>query len=101
MAQAKRGPHTITTRRALREELESVGSEGFATNDEELAPELVSIAVPVRTENGEVSAAINMAAHTSMISLDALVEELLPQLLTTADQISARLGFRRDDDASR
>lgn len=94
----KRGPNTITTKKALRTELEQVRDEGFAVDDEELAPELLAIAVPVRSESGEVIAAINMAAHTSMISLEELVGALGPHLVATADRISARLGYRRKDE---
>jgi IclR family pca regulon transcriptional regulator len=63
----KRGPNRITNKKSLRTALESVREEGLAVNDEELAPGLLSIAVPVRCESGEVRAALNMAAHTSMI----------------------------------
>jgi IclR family transcriptional regulator, pca regulon regulatory protein len=94
----KRGPNTITSKTALRDELDEVLSEGFATNDEELIPELHSIAVPVRNETREVVAAVNMAAHSSMISLEELVDALGPHLISTADRISARLGYRRDDE---
>jgi IclR family pca regulon transcriptional regulator len=101
MTLAKRGPHTITSRKALRAELENVSGGGFAVNEEELAAGLVSIAVPIRAKNREVVAAINMAAHTSTIQLDGLVDQLLPDLFATADQISARLGFQRDGDLTR
>ncbi|MGH2911357.1 MAG: IclR family transcriptional regulator [Solirubrobacteraceae bacterium] len=94
----RRGPNTITTRLALSAVLERVREEGMAVNDEELAPGLLSIAVPVSNESRETIAAINMAAHTSMISLTDLVDRLLPDLLAGADQISARLGYRRDDE---
>jgi IclR family transcriptional regulator, pca regulon regulatory protein len=94
----KRGPNTITSKKTLRTALESVREEGLAVNDEELAPGLLSIAVPVRCESDEVRAALNMAAHTSMISLEELVEHLAPHLITTADRISARLGYRRPDE---
>jgi IclR family pca regulon transcriptional regulator len=94
----KRGPNTITSKTALRDELEEVLEEGLAVNDEELAPELHSIAAPVRNEAREVIAAVNMAAHTSMIPLGELVGALGPQLVSTADRISARLGYRRDDE---
>ncbi|HEY1687241.1 MAG TPA: IclR family transcriptional regulator [Solirubrobacteraceae bacterium] len=94
----KQGPNSITTKKALRAELEQIRDEGFAVNDEELAPELLAIAVPVRSESGEVIAAINMAAHTSMISLEELVGALGPHLVATADRISARLGYRRKDE---
>jgi IclR family pca regulon transcriptional regulator len=98
MELVKRGPNTITTKKALLAELEHVREEGMAVNDEELTHGLISIAVPVRNESREVFAAINMAAHTDMISLAELVDQLLPHLHTTGDHISARLGYRRDDE---
>lgn len=94
----KRGPNSITAKKALRAELDQVREESFAVNDEELAPELHAIAVPVRGAGGEVIAAINMAAHSSMISLEELVSALGPHLVATADRISARLGYRRSDE---
>jgi IclR family transcriptional regulator, pca regulon regulatory protein len=94
----KRGPNTITSKKALREELEEVHAAGFAVNDEELAPELYTIAAPVRNEARDVVAAVNLAAHSSMISLEEMVDALGPHLVSTADRISARLGYRRDDE---
>ena len=98
MKLTKQGPNTITSKKALLTELDEIQSEGFAVNDEELAPELHSIAAPVRNEAREVVAAVNLAAHTSMISLSELVDALSPHLVSTADRISARLGYRRDDE---
>jgi IclR family pca regulon transcriptional regulator len=95
----KRAPNTITSKKALRDELDEVADAGFAVNDEELAPELHSISAPVRNEAREVVAAVNMAAHSSMISLEELVDALGPHLVSTADRISARLGYRRDDES--
>ena len=95
---AKRGPNTITSKKALRDELDRVHEAGFAVNDEELAPELHAISAPVRDEANEVIAAVNMAAHASMISLERLVDALGPHLVSTADRISARLGYRREDE---
>jgi IclR family transcriptional regulator, pca regulon regulatory protein len=101
MALTRRGPRTITTKKMLLGELQHVREEGYAVNEEELTADLISIAAPIRAESREVVAAINMAAPTSMISKEALVDELLPYLLSIADQISARLGFRRDDETRR
>jgi IclR family transcriptional regulator, pca regulon regulatory protein len=98
MTLTKRGPNTITNKKRLRSELEHVRKEGLAVNDEELAPGLHSISAPVRNDTKEVIAAANMAAHSSMISLDELVNALGPQLVSTADRISAQLGYRRDDE---
>jgi IclR family pca regulon transcriptional regulator len=98
MKLSKRGPNTTTSKKALREELEEIGSAGFAVNDQELAPELYAIAAPVRNEAREVVAAANLSAHSSMISLEELVDALGPHLVSTADRISARLGYRRNDE---
>lgn len=99
MKLTKHGPNTITSKKALRDELDQVHEESFAVNDQELAPELHSIAAPVRNEAREVVAAVNLAADISMITLSELVDALSPHLVSTADRISARLGYRRDDES--
>jgi IclR family pca regulon transcriptional regulator len=95
---AKRGPNTITAKRALRDELEQIRDAGFAVNDQELAKGLIAIAAPVRNEAREVVAAVNLAASSSSIALEELVDALGPHLVSTADRIAARLGYRRDDE---
>jgi IclR family transcriptional regulator, pca regulon regulatory protein len=94
----RRTPNTITSRRLLQIELDRIREDGFAVNDEELTSGLHSIAAPIRTDSREVVAAANMAAHSSMISLQDLIDHLGPHLIATADRISARLGYRRDDE---
>ncbi len=95
---SRRGPNTIAGKGALRTEFEQILEEGLAISDQELAPDLYEIAAPVRNEQRETIAAVSMAAHSSAISLGQLVEHLSPHLVSTADRISARLGYRRDDE---
>jgi IclR family transcriptional regulator, pca regulon regulatory protein len=97
----QRGPNTITSKNALRVELEQVREEGFAVNDEELAEKLHAIAVPVRSVSGKVVAALGLSAPTATTSLEDLVDALGPHLVSTADRISARLGYRRHDELTR
>jgi IclR family pca regulon transcriptional regulator len=97
----RRGPNSITSKKALYAELANVLEEGLAVNDEELAEGLVSIAAPLRSEGREVLAAIDLTAHTSMISLEGMVDRLSSHLLATSDNISARLGYRRDDEGAK
>src|SRR5215475_9832442 len=68
----QRGPNTLTELEDLLVELEKVREDGLAVNNEELAYGLRSIAAPVRSQNGEVVAAINLAVHRTMVSLDSL-----------------------------
>jgi IclR family transcriptional regulator, pca regulon regulatory protein len=100
MKLTKRGPNTITSKKALREELDEVLDASFAVDDEELAKDLYSIAAPVRNEGRQVVAAVDIAVPSSMITIGELVDALGPHLVSTADRISARLGFRRDDEQS-
>jgi IclR family transcriptional regulator, pca regulon regulatory protein len=101
MKLTQRGPNTITSKNALRAELEQIREEGFAVNDQELAEGLHAVAVPVRSVSREVVAALGLSAHTSMISLEELVDALGPHLVSTADRISARLGYRRHAELTR
>ncbi|MGA2166263.1 MAG: IclR family transcriptional regulator C-terminal domain-containing protein, partial [Solirubrobacteraceae bacterium] len=95
------GPRTITNKTTLRGALVRIRGEALAVSEEELAPGLYEIAAPVRTETRETIAAVGMQAHSSMISMEQLVEHLGPHLIATADRISARIGYRRDDERGR
>jgi IclR family pca regulon transcriptional regulator len=97
---AKHAPNTITSKKALREELDEVRVANFAVDDEELSKNLYSIAAPVRNESRQVVAAVDICAPSSLISLSELVDALGPHLVSTADRVSARLGYRRDDEQS-
>lgn len=89
-----RGPNTITKRTALLAELERVRALDIAVNNEELAYGLRSIASPIRSRGGDVVAALNLAVHRSMVSMDDLVERYGPQVRQTAAAVSAELGHR-------
>jgi IclR family pca regulon transcriptional regulator len=75
-------------------ELERVRNEGLAINNEELAYGLRSIAAPVLSQSGVTVAAINLAVHSSMVSMDELVARLSGPVRRTAAEISARIGYR-------
>ncbi len=94
----RRAPNTITNKKALRAELQDILEGSLAVAEGELAPDLYSIAAPVRSACGETTAAVGMDAHRSMISLEGLAEALGPHVIAVADRISARLGFRRADE---
>jgi IclR family pca regulon transcriptional regulator len=98
MRLTKRGPNTITSKTALRRELDQVRVDGFAVNDDELAAGICAVSAPVRDQTGEVVAAIGIAATREMISLGEMVRALTPHLFSTADRISAQLGYRRADE---
>jgi IclR family pca regulon transcriptional regulator len=76
-------------RAALDEELTSVRARGWALADEELAPGVRSIAVPVRDGTGTVRAAMNVTVHAAETSTEKLLDAHLPRLLRAAGDVSA------------
>ncbi len=90
----QRGPNTITTLPALLAELAQVRSQGFAVNDEELAPGLCSLAAPVRDHSGQIVAAVNISALNVRLSRQELESQFAPLVLEVSRQISSALGAR-------
>jgi IclR family pca regulon transcriptional regulator len=73
----------------LREELVQVRARGWALADEELAPGVRSVAVPVRDGTGAVRAAMNVTVHAAETSTARLLDEYLPWLIRTAGDVGA------------
>ena len=82
---------TITSERKLRAELDRVRRQGWAMVDQELEEGLRSVAAPIHDRDGRVVAAVNLSAHASRTSIDAVTTALLPPLLATARRIEADL----------
>jgi IclR family transcriptional regulator, pca regulon regulatory protein len=70
-------------------ELTQIRARGWALADEELAPGVRSVAVPVRDAAGATRAAMNVTVHAAETSTEHLLREYLPLLLTTAGEVSA------------
>jgi IclR family pca regulon transcriptional regulator len=69
--------------------LREVRARGWALTDEQLAPGIRSVAVPLRDGEGAVIAALNVNAHAAETPLDVLTGHHLPLLLQAAGAISA------------
>jgi IclR family pca regulon transcriptional regulator len=79
-------PHTLTTKKALRAEIEKVREQGFAMVDQELEEGLRSAAVPIVDAEGKV-AALNISVHASRAGMDELRDRFLPAVQATARAI--------------
>ena len=82
-------PYIGRTAEQLLAELTEVRARGWALADEELAPGVRSVAVPVRDREGVVRAAMNVTVHAAETSAEHLLGVHLPQLLRTAGDVSA------------
>jgi len=87
-----RGPNAVATLDALLPVLARIREQGWATQDEELAHGLRSVAAPIRDASGTMVAAANVAVPAVEFSSSRLVADLLPPLRTTCQEISRLLG---------
>ena len=69
--------------------LREVRARGWALTDEQLAPGIRSVAVPLRDGDGRVIAALNVNSHAAETSIEKLTTEYLPLLLHAAGAVSA------------
>lgn len=87
------GPNAITSSQQLLAQLREVRKRGLATQDEEVARGLRSVAAPVRASTSKAVAAVNIAVNAADYTLDELLRRYKDSLLSTADEISRRLGM--------
>src|SRR5580704_7652115 len=89
---SRRGPKSITTKTALREEIERVVVRGVAVEDEELLAGRRAIAAVVVDGEGAVIAAVELAVPASAYACERLLKELSLKVTTAADRITEALG---------
>jgi IclR family transcriptional regulator, pca regulon regulatory protein len=75
--------------------LREVRARGWSLTDEQLAPGIRSVAVPLRDGEGRVIAALNVNAHAAETPLNVLTGQHLPLLLQAAGSISADWAARQ------
>lgn len=88
---AAQGPNAIRDRKVLLEELRQIRLRDWASQDEELAYGLRSIAVPIRDRTGAVIAATNIAVPATRWTMAELIERFLPPLQEAATTVTRRL----------
>lgn len=89
----QRTPKTTTNAKTLRQILEDVRRNGYATDDEESEIGMRSVAAPIRDITGKAVAAVGLAGPIQRLTKKEL-RRLVPQVITTASGISARMGYR-------
>jgi IclR family pca regulon transcriptional regulator len=90
-------PESLTDNTAIdseeiRKRITAAREHGWSLADQELTEGLRSIAVPVRDADGSVIAAVNVSAHATRVSADALRTTVLPCLRRAAAGIADDLA---------
>jgi DNA-binding IclR family transcriptional regulator len=85
---------TITDRDKFFEHLRGVGSQGYALDLEESEAGLCCAAAPVFTASGRLVAAVSVSGPAFRLSRDTLLDQVVPPLLSAADELSRQLGHQ-------
>ena len=92
------GPRTASTIGELIERVAQARSAGYAVADEEFAPDLIGVGVPVRDAKGRIIASLNVSAPRYRFV--GRVKEAAEVLTAAAAEISAELGAPAPDAAA-
>lgn len=104
-AEVLAGPHQPHTERtiidpvALREEIEQVGTDGYATTCEEFEDGLSAAAAPVRGADGTVVAVIGLSGPSYRLGEEQLAQ-VAPLVRDAAMQASSRIGYWHRDEGT-
>ncbi len=82
---------TVTSKTGLRRVLRECARQGYTSVQDELDYGIVSVAVPVFGDDGEILAAINCSTATTRVKEDDMVQTRLPRLRQAAARIEAEL----------
>lgn len=88
-------PNTITDRETLRTQLRQVAEKGFALDDEELDLGVRCVAAPIRDYTRRIVGAISVSGPTMRLEDSRIEKEIIPLVLESAEELSARLGFHK------
>jgi DNA-binding IclR family transcriptional regulator len=85
-------PHTITDRAVLMQQVEAARRDGYAISQEEVAPGVVGIAVPVHDGSGNVVASLAIGVPLNEGNTAQLVARHLDKLREASKAISAEVA---------
>jgi IclR family pca regulon transcriptional regulator len=83
---------TLTDPCALRDTIERVSDDGYATTVDQLDYGITALAVPVRNSQGVTVAALNSSGYTGVVTPEILIAERLPELRAAASRIAQKMA---------
>lgn len=84
--------NTITNPEILKKQLRQVRSQGYALDNAEFEPDVISVSASIRDEAGDVVAGISVAGPVFRMTNEVLQELIIPQIQKASFEISTRLG---------
>ncbi len=89
----KHTPHTITDPDKLRQQLQEIARRGYAVGTEEMEIGVRSVGVVIRDHSSRTVGAISLLGPCQRLDDKCLNDKLIPLMLETAAELSAKLGY--------
>lgn len=86
-------PNTISNPEELKLHLQRIRRQGYTMDDSEHEADIKCVAAPLHDDSGNVVASISIAGPGFRMNRERMEEEILPGVVQTARNISARLGY--------
>jgi DNA-binding IclR family transcriptional regulator len=86
-------PNTISSFTELKNTLKEISHNGYAIDDEELELGVRSVAVTIRGFQSQPVAALSVSAPSSRLSIDRIINKIVPVLSQYSLEISKRSGY--------
>ena len=90
-------PYTITSKEQLCSVLAQIRRDGYAVDEQEYEIGVYAFGAPIYDNSGQVTAGISITTPASRYTTERR-DQLIQRVVTTARQISARLGCHLNDD---
>jgi IclR family transcriptional regulator, pca regulon regulatory protein len=82
---------TLTDKAQVKQAIADARRNGYAINVEETIEGVLSVSVPLRARDGRVVAALSVSSHVGRLTPDAMVRNIVPQMVAAASRMSALL----------
>ena len=86
------GKRTITNLDQLLEELERIGRQGYAIDDEEYYEGVRCVAAPIRA-GGKIVAAVSITGSVFTMTMDRINEQLKDLVVRTGERTSSEMRW--------
>jgi IclR family transcriptional regulator, pca regulon regulatory protein len=85
---------TVTDPKKLGKIIEEAGIQGWTLVDQEVEEGVRSLAVPIKSPDGRVEAALTVCSHAYRVSVERVMEEFLPLVRETSSRITDEIARR-------
>jgi IclR family pca regulon transcriptional regulator len=85
---------TVTDPKKLRKIIKEAGIQGWTLVDQEVEEGVRSLAVPIKSPDGRVEAALTVCSHAYRVSVERVMEEFLPLVRETSSRVTDEIARR-------